>query len=59
MQNAQTAKIGTTGQQSGLLRVTLATDFRPLTEACWHFTLEHEPFPGSYFDFEITEELSD
>lgn len=27
--------------------------FRPLTEEWWHFTLEDEPFPDTYFDFII------
>jgi len=27
--------------------------FRPLAEEWWHFTLEDEPFPGTYFDFVI------
>ena len=27
--------------------------FRPLAEEWWHFTLENEPFPETYFDFAI------
>jgi len=27
--------------------------FRPLAEEWWHFTLVEEPFPDTYFDFEI------
>jgi D-alanyl-D-alanine dipeptidase len=27
--------------------------FRPLAEEWWHFTLEDEPFPETYFDFPV------
>ncbi|MEJ2385130.1 MAG: M15 family metallopeptidase [Xanthomonadales bacterium] len=27
--------------------------FRPLAEEWWHFTLEDEPYPDTYFDFVI------
>lgn len=27
--------------------------FRPLAEEWWHFTLEDEPFPDTYFDFVV------
>ncbi len=27
--------------------------FRPLGEEWWHFTLENEPFPDTYFDFVV------
>jgi D-alanyl-D-alanine dipeptidase len=27
--------------------------FRPYVKEWWHFTLSHEPFPGTYFDFPI------
>ena len=27
--------------------------FRNLAEEWWHFTLRNEPFPNTYFDFEI------
>lgn len=27
--------------------------FRPLKEEWWHFTLNHEPFPDTYFDFVV------
>lgn len=33
--------------------VMLKYGFRPLDEEWWHFTLENEPFPGTYFDFPI------
>ena len=29
--------------------------FRPYAREWWHFTLAREPFPGTYFDFPITE----
>lgn len=31
-----------------------AHGFRPLREEWWHFTLEREPFPETYFDFPVT-----
>jgi D-alanyl-D-alanine dipeptidase len=27
--------------------------FRPYDHEWWHFTLNHEPFPGTYFDFPV------
>lgn len=27
--------------------------FRPYAKEWWHFTLSHEPFPDTYFDFSI------
>ena len=27
--------------------------FRPLAEEWWHFTLENEPYPNTYFDFPV------
>ena len=27
--------------------------FRPYNKEWWHFTLLHEPFPDTYFDFPI------
>jgi D-alanyl-D-alanine dipeptidase len=37
-----------------LLRHTMtAHGFRPLREEWWHFTLEGEPFPETYFDFPV------
>jgi zinc D-Ala-D-Ala dipeptidase len=29
--------------------------FRPLKEEWWHFTLEREPFPETYFDFPVAQ----
>lgn len=37
-----------------LLRsIMLHHGFRPLQEEWWHFTLENEPYPTTYFDFPI------
>ena len=27
--------------------------FRPLREEWWHFTLENEPYPETYFNFPV------
>jgi D-alanyl-D-alanine dipeptidase len=27
--------------------------FRPYAREWWHFTLRHEPFPDTYFDFPV------
>ena len=44
-----------------LLRETMMKyGFRPLSSEWWHFTLENEPFPDTYFDFPInSNSLSD
>ena len=34
-----------------LQRVMIANGFRPYSKEWWHFTLEKEPFPTTYFDF--------
>lgn len=36
-----------------LQAVMRAHGFRPLREEWWHFTLEREPFPDTYFDFPV------
>ena len=36
-----------------LRTIMLENGFRPLQEEWWHFTLENEPFPDRYFEFEI------
>lgn len=46
----------TNGQRKNrlLLRdVMLQGGFRPLSTEWWHFTLENEPFPDTYFDFPV------
>jgi zinc D-Ala-D-Ala dipeptidase len=46
-----------TAQQRGnrllLHSVMLRHGFRALPEEWWHFTLENEPYPNTYFDFPI------
>ena len=34
----------------------LAHGFKPLVEEWWHFTLENEPYPQTYFTFPINSE---
>lgn len=36
-----------------LRKVMLANGFRPYKNEWWHFTLNNEPFPKTYFDFPI------
>lgn len=37
-----------------LLRyVMLKNNFKPLATEWWHFTLKNEPYPNTYFDFEV------
>lgn len=36
-----------------LQSVMTANGFRPLAEEWWHFTLNDEPFPETYFDFPV------
>lgn len=36
-----------------LQRVMVAHGFRPLREEWWHFTLQGEPYPDTYFDFPV------
>ena len=31
----------------------LAHGFKPLAEEWWHFTLEDEPYPNTYFTFPV------
>lgn len=38
-----------------LQSVMTANGFRPLAEEWWHFTLNDEPFPETYFDFPVTQ----
>jgi len=42
-----------------LRTIMLENGFRPLREEWWHFTLENEPFPDRYFEFEITQRTLD
>ena len=46
----------TAQQQSNraLLRMLMTQHgFRPLREEWWHFTLENEPYPETYFNFPV------
>ena len=36
-----------------LREAMMANGFRPLPEEWWHFTLENEPYPDTYFDFPV------
>ena len=36
-----------------LREIMVAHGFRPLAEEWWHFTLENEPYPDTYFDFPV------
>ena len=38
-----------------LREVMMAHGFRPLQEEWWHFTLENEPYPDTYFTFPVSE----
>ena len=33
----------------------LRRGFRPVAEEWWHFTLENEPYPGTFFTFPVSE----
>ena len=37
-----------------LRRAMTENGFKPLAEEWWHFTLENEPYPDTYFDFPIS-----
>jgi zinc D-Ala-D-Ala dipeptidase len=39
--------------RSALQAAMIAHGFRPLREEWWHFTLENEPYPDTYFDFPV------
>ena len=36
-----------------LQQIMIKHGFKPLKEEWWHFTLENEPYPDTYFDFDI------
>ena len=38
-----------------LRQAMIDSGFKPLAEEWWHFSLEDEPYPDTYFDFPITE----
>lgn len=47
--------VGVTQKQNRMLlqEVMVKNGFKPLKEEWWHFTLRDEPFPETYFDFNI------
>jgi zinc D-Ala-D-Ala dipeptidase len=47
--------VGETAQRNRALLADAMTraGFRPYDHEWWHFTLRHEPFPASYFDFPV------
>lgn len=49
------SKITKKQQQNRLMlrKIMLAHGFKPYNKEFWHFTLENEPFPDTYFDFPI------
>lgn len=53
--HADAAGIGSKAFENRRLLADVMTrhDFKPFNEEWWHFTLEPEPFPDSYFDFPI------
>ncbi len=42
-----------------LREAMMAHGFRPLEEEWWHFTLEDEPYPETYFTFPVSEDSLD
>ncbi len=42
-----------TANRNILLQVMLHHGFRPYDEEWWHYTLANEPFPDTYFDFDV------
>ncbi len=54
-----TGLTATQEQNRALLQQTMQKyGFIPYSKEWWHFTLESEPFPQTYFDFEIRDYLS-
>src|SRR6188508_3009181 len=41
------------GNRALLARAMRARGFRPYDKEWWHFTLRHEPYPETYFDFPV------
>jgi D-alanyl-D-alanine dipeptidase len=44
--------------RSLLLDTMQAHGFKPYQKEWWHYTLQDEPFPDTYFDFPITAALN-
>jgi D-alanyl-D-alanine dipeptidase len=49
----QTVSASARANRALLQSVMVAAGFRPLKEEWWHFTLEDEPFPDTYFDVPV------
>ena len=39
-----------------LCAIMLRCGFASYRREWWHYTLEHEPYPSTYFDFPITDD---
>ena len=37
-----------------LREAMMSHGFKPLSTEWWHFTLEQEPYPGTYFNFPVS-----
>jgi zinc D-Ala-D-Ala dipeptidase len=48
-----TVSVEAQANRRALQVVMVAHGFRPLREEWWHFTLEQEPYPETYFDFPV------
>ena len=42
-----------TANRALLCRFMISSGFRPYAAEWWHYTLENEPFPDTYFDFPV------
>jgi len=49
----QTVSAAAQANRSALQQMMVAHGFRPLREEWWHFTLQNEPHPETYFDFPV------
>lgn len=49
----QTVGAAARGHRMLLQVVMMDAGFKPLKEEWWHFTLKDEPYPETYFDFEV------
>ncbi|MCQ2751793.1 MAG: M15 family metallopeptidase [Coriobacteriales bacterium] len=38
-----------------LANVMMSCGFKPMDNEWWHFTLKNEPYPNTYFDFDVSE----
>ena len=44
-----------TANRAYLCRLMLGAGFEPYSAEWWHYTLKNEPYPDTYFDFDVTE----